>query len=226
MTEKTNQLKTYIEQAYTSGMGDEDIRKDLSHVGWAEADIEEALTANLKAASSSRRRFFFKPASLSRRARLGVFVSLLIAGSIGAFILFQGGSGLLSSSLLGIGEEYEVINEKEVLRRAIEARDLQRQEDLQQLAFAVRLYASSSSSHAYPTTDGILRHVEEIPCPMLTERLIPRCSADPSGPPAFYGYRSDSRIFELTAVLEDSECIIEDAVLEDGLCIYRIAGGE
>lgn len=117
----------------------------------------------------------------------------------------------------------------------MQSRDLRRISDLNQLRTAIGLYFSETGS--YPSTGGILERITEetkrnsalckalvYEYPVSGGAVLADCPTDPLGPPAFYGYRSDGRTYELTAALEDPECDVGGVVRAGSLCLYRVTG--
>ena len=100
--------------------------------------------------------------------------------------------------------------------------DARRKNDLAELAAALDAYVDAYG--VYPSTDDSLRNVADTLCPELIEDgRISACLEDPSGLPAFYGYKSDgATYYELTAVLDDPECSGVGTKREGDICLYRI----
>lgn len=105
--------------------------------------------------------------------------------------------------------------------------DAERKADLQLYKAALDwLYEQNNQ---YPTTDNLLRRTEDAVCPLVVSdqyqtRYLTICPKPLDADDKWYGYRSDGKDYELTAVLEnpaDSTC-----VLEGNVCIYRIRDGQ
>ena len=97
--------------------------------------------------------------------------------------------------------------------------DARRQADLAAFRVALELYKSDKG--IYPSSQNKLQ--QGLPCDEMIDVYVTNCPVDPAGPPAFYGYRSDGRTYELTAALDDPECDVEGASREGGMCIFRVS---
>jgi len=99
-----------------------------------------------------------------------------------------------------------------------------------------------SERDAYPSTEGSLRRFDESICSFILDPdsyenghvPLGECPKDPSGEPAFYGYKSSGESFELSAALEDPGCLWSNDIIStsvgmplgDDLCLYIVEGKE
>ena len=133
-------------------------------------------------------------------------------------------------------DSIDLFGTKDTLRSA---RNATRLSDLSSLRSTVGLYAQEHPDGLFPSTNGMLERLEDVCDRVLDSNIfvsgvpLNRCPTDPSGPPAFYGYKSDGEsYFEFTTALEDPECAWftdigqEGKSLGEDLCLYTLVGGE
>jgi len=79
--------------------------------------------------------------------------------------------------------------------------DVQRKADLARIKTALKQYFSANQS--YPVAATMEKTVDSAALKVLVPDYIAALPVDPLSPTSYYGYKSDGKSFELTAVLED-----------------------
>lgn len=105
------------------------------------------------------------------------------------------------------------------------AHDMERKEDLSDIGRGLENIAAQSKRPTvtpYPDTDN--RSVKVDSDDFLLKKLKYEFPyRDPLDPDYYYTYKSDGYTYTLTARLEDLED--KDCVMENGMCLYRVKGG-
>lgn len=97
-------------------------------------------------------------------------------------------------------------------------KDAERKEDLSNLKTALTKYYTATQS--YPVAATIEKTNNPVALKVLIPDYITALPIDPSDPTYYYGYKSDGKTFELTAVLEDKTDL--SGMMVGDIFLYRV----
>ena len=162
-----------------------------------------------------------KKGGFMKKPIIVILILLAIIGSAG--IIYATGNFDKVVDKVFRQDEVEEKEEKKTLTIE-EKRDNQRIADLQIISDALDEYASQNkkTENPYPISNG-LEKISDEPCILhkVFKEAMSEIPVDPKHPKSWYGYKSDGKTYELTAVLEDknnTRCIIN----KENICIYRV----
>lgn len=192
---------------------------------------EQAMSKDPSFLKKARKRKFLKPlviAIILLAIGVSAFAGLYLTGNLDKVI------GMLpfGETTEQVKEIEQVENKNEIIEEPIipvktekEKNDIKRISDLHRLHSALEMYYDSiEANRSYPVSENLLRISKEEN--ILSEALkeyMRELPVDPKDPEFFYGYKSDGKNYEITAVLEDQanpQCVIEGRI-----CIFKIRNG-